>query len=88
MNHSLLLSPKFTNLLQSYLEGKAQQVKNSELSSAVSYDIGVPQGVILRPLLLLLVVVVVLTSSFKIQMYAFDTVIYSCNSQQPLRQYL
>lgn len=85
MNHSLLLSPKFTNLLQSYLEGKAQQVKNSELSSAVSYDIGVPQGVILRPLLLLLLI---LTSSFKIQMYAFDTVIYSCNSQQPLRQYL
>lgn len=83
MNHSLLLSPKFTNLLQSYLEGKAQQVKNSELSSAVSYDIGVPQGVILRPLLLL-----ILTSSFKIQMYAFDTVIYSCNSQQPSRQYL
>lgn len=81
MNHSLLLSPKFTNLLQSYLEGKAQQVKNSELSSAVSYDIGVPQGVILRPLLLLLLLI--LTSSFKIQMYAFDTVIYSCNSQQP-----
>lgn len=87
MNHSLLLSPKFTNLLQSYLEGKAQQVKNSELSSAVSYDIGVPQGVILRPLLLLLLLLI-LTSSFKIQMYAFDTVIYSCNSQQPLRQYL
>lgn len=45
-------SPNAIKQIQSYLEGRTQRVKiNGELSSALSCDIGVPQGSILGPLL-------------------------------------
>ncbi len=83
VDHSVLLSKlsmfNFSPWMQSYLEGRTQKVRiNGELSSALSCDVGVPQGSILGPLLFSLYIndLPTVYSEAEIQMYTDDTVSY------------
>uniref|UniRef100_A0A8C7CP59 Reverse transcriptase domain-containing protein n=1 Tax=Oncorhynchus kisutch TaxID=8019 RepID=A0A8C7CP59_ONCKI len=87
VNHEILItklskfnfSPDALRWMKSYLEGRTQCVRvSNELSPTRSYDVGVPQGSILGPLLFSLYIndLPSVCTGSEVQMYADDTVIY------------
>ena len=86
VNHEILItklskfnfSPDALRWMKSYLEGRTECVRvSNELSPTLSYDVGVPQGSILGPLLFSLYIndLPSVCTGSEVQMYADDTVI-------------
>ena len=78
---SFNFSPSAIKWMSSYLEGRTQRVRiNGDTSPPLAYDVGVPQGSILGPLLFSLYIndlpSVCAGTTVQIQMYADDTVVY------------